>query len=172
MKKSGLNKKTAVKFQNCVEKMKKWIKFTSLWQTHWKHSLAGTLHSQPLSCRPGVSIPPPAAHLAVSHVSVGSMITRTTAVSASRPFDHPNGFLQQWVCFMSWFGRWGLVCFWGGAVSSGFQNIRGGVMKRPPKNVKGETLRPIKLNAAVRWNPPKSFPESKAAPLDEEESLL
>lgn len=52
---------------------------------------------------------------------------------------------------------WGGV--WGCAVSSGFQNIKGGVISRETalKNVKGETLRLIKLHVAVRWNPPKSL---------------
>lgn len=52
------------------------------------------------------------------------------------------------------------ACWWGGgAVSSGFEKIRGGVISRETalKNVKGETLRLIKLYAAIRWNPPKSI---------------
>lgn len=46
------------------------------------------------------------------------------------------------------------VCWWsGGAVSSGLGKIRGGVISRETalRNVKGETLRLIKLYAAMRW---------------------
>lgn len=59
---------------------------TSIWQKkNKKKSIPGTLHSQPLGCQPGIFIPPTVAHLAASHVSVGSVITRTAAVSASQP---------------------------------------------------------------------------------------
>lgn len=68
------------------------------------------------------------------------------------------------------------VCWWGGgAVSSGLENIRGGVISREtaPEECQG---RDFKAHQLLRCreveSSQKSFPESEVAPQDERESFL
>lgn len=92
--------------------------------------------------------------------------------------DHPNGFLQQWVCFMSWFGKWGLVCVCVGGVPGGLlstvaSRTLGVGSWNGPEECQGRDFKAHQILCCCELESShKSFPESEAAPLDEEESLL
>lgn len=60
----------------------------------------------------------PPSHLAVSHMSVGSVITRAATLSASP--HYLNGLPRQWSCFISEEDRGG------GVVITQLQNVWGG----------------------------------------------
>lgn len=91
--------------------------FSQIFVLHINRCLIpGTLHTQPLGWRLGVSITAP-IHLAVSHMSVGPMITRTATLSAS-----PRSTI--WTAFPN-NGSVSCQKEIGGAVNTRLQNVGG-----------------------------------------------